>query len=56
MRVLTWMGLALMVAVGSLAVWFGQVDDSPGLGGIGLILGGSAIFMAVRRLRRQRRR
>jgi hypothetical protein len=40
-----------MLVVGAIAVWFGQVDDSPGLGGIGLIIIGSTVAIAVRTLR-----
>jgi uncharacterized membrane protein len=50
-KVLVALLLLAMVAVGSIAVWFGQVDDSPGLGGIGLIIIGSVVAIAVRTLR-----
>jgi hypothetical protein len=53
LRVLLALLLLAMVAVGSIAVWFGQVDDSPGLGGIGLIIIGTAVFLAYRSIRRR---
>lgn len=40
-------GLAAIVCsmVGTLAVVFGEMDDSPGLGGIGLILIASSMYL-----------
>jgi hypothetical protein len=51
MKVLLAMLLVGMLLIGGAAVWFGQIDDSPGLGGIGLIIMGTSVAIAVRALR-----
>lgn len=44
----------LGIALGLTAVVAGEVDDSPGLGGLGLLLAIGAATYAVRRARRRR--
>jgi hypothetical protein len=51
LKVLLLLLLVGMAAVGAIAVWFGQVDDSPGLGGIGLVIVGAVVVLAVRTFR-----
>jgi hypothetical protein len=46
--------VVLLVAVGCLLVHAGEQDDSPGLGGIGLLLAVGALAWAVRDARRSR--
>jgi MYXO-CTERM domain-containing protein len=48
----TWVAAVALVAVGVLAVRYGQADDSPGMGGIGLLLVLAAVVLVVRRARR----
>lgn len=43
------------VAFGAVLLYLGEIDDSPGLGGIGLILIVAAVFFAVRHARKTRR-
>lgn len=40
----------LVVAVGAMVTWAGQVDDSPGLGGLGLINALVGVVIVVRTL------
>lgn len=54
-KMIPWMLAALAVAFGAVLVYYGQVDDSPGLGGIGLIIMLLAVIWAVRRFLRLRR-
>jgi hypothetical protein len=42
----------VLTCLGTLALVGGQADDSPGLGGIGLVLGATAVWLAVRAVRR----
>jgi hypothetical protein len=42
------MAAIVVTVVGTLAVVFGEVDDSPGLGGIGLILIALAMYLNVK--------
>ena len=46
---------ALAVALGALLVVAGERDDSPGLGGLGLLLGVAAVVLWWRRGRARRR-
>ncbi|WP_114854169.1 hypothetical protein [Brachybacterium sp. YJGR34] len=46
---------ALLMLIGAAAVVFGEFDDSPGLQGIGLLLGIAGIVVVVRGLRRRAR-
>ena len=48
--VLTLLATVLLVGVGLLLVAVGQSDDSPGLGGLGLLNALVGVVMAVRRL------
>ena len=48
LRVLKSMAAIVVMVVGTLAVVFGEVDDSPGLGGIGLILIALAMYLNVK--------
>ena len=48
LRVLKSMAAIVVTVVGTLAVVFGEVDDSPGLGGIGLILIAFAMYLNVK--------
>jgi len=45
LRVLKSMAAIVVTIVGTLAVVFGELDDSPGLGGIGLIIIASAMYL-----------
>lgn len=45
LRILKSISAILVTVVGTLCVVFGEVDDSPGLGGIGLILIGGAMYL-----------
>ncbi|WP_156869735.1 hypothetical protein [Sporichthya polymorpha] len=42
----------LLIVLGAFLVVAGEADDSPGLGGIGLILAAAAAFFGYRRYRR----
>jgi hypothetical protein len=44
-------GLSIMPAFGGVLMVFGELDDSPGLGGIGLIIIGTTVFMNYRYLK-----
>ena len=48
LRILKSISAILVTIVGTLAVVFGEVDDSPGLGGIGLILIASAMYLNIK--------
>ncbi len=48
LRILKSISAIVVTVVGTLAVVFGEVDDSPGLGGIGLILIASAMYLNVK--------
>ena len=48
------LGTTLAVAIGVLAVVYGESDDSPGLQGLGVLLVVGALAYAVRTLRRGR--
>ena len=48
MKNLKALSVILITIVGTLAVVFGEVDDSPGLGGIGLILIGGASYLNLK--------
>jgi hypothetical protein len=50
------LGTALAVAIGVLAVVYGESDDSPGLQGLGALLVIGSVAYAVRTLRRGRSR
>lgn len=55
----TWMILSIaaalfLMAFGSFVVAVGQADDSPGLGGLGLITGGIGVVILIRTLRARR--
>lgn len=45
--------LVLVILLGLAAVLEGQLDDSPGLGGVGLILIASSLWTLVRARRRR---
>jgi hypothetical protein len=45
--------LALGAAIGIAALYFGQLDDSPGLGGIGLLVMIGAAVVSTRIVRRR---
>jgi hypothetical protein len=40
--------LSLLPAVGGVLMVLGELDDSPGLGGIGLILIGLSVYLNIR--------
>ncbi|GAA1391701.1 hypothetical protein [Luteococcus peritonei] len=46
----TLLAATFLVAVGLMLVAFGQADDSPGLGGLGLVNAAIGVVMAWRRL------
>ena len=48
LRILKSISAIVVTVVGTLAVVFGEVDDSPGLGGIGLILIASAMYLNIK--------
>lgn len=48
LRILKSISAIVVTLVGTLAVVFGELDDSPGLGGIGLILIASAMYLNVK--------
>ena len=50
---LTFVGAALLAALGLFLLSAGQADDSPGLGGIGLLVLIGAVVLVVRGLRRR---
>ena len=45
---------ALLLPLGAIMVHFGDVDDSPGFGGLGLIVGLTGVFLLYRQWRRRR--
>ena len=45
LRILKSISAIIVTVVGTLAVVFGEVDDSPGLGGIGLMIIASAMYL-----------
>lgn len=47
--------LLIAVAFGVVLLYLGELDDSPGLGGIGLILMVGAVILAVRQALKGRR-
>ncbi|HJD78293.1 MAG TPA: hypothetical protein K8V93_04705 [Corynebacterium pollutisoli] len=47
--------VAAAVAFGVVLLYLGELDDSPGLGGIGLILMVGAVILAVRQALKGRR-
>lgn len=55
MNILSYLLALLAVGVGALLLWLGELDDSPGLGGIGLILMVATVLLLVRREVRRRR-
>ncbi|HKM24242.1 MAG: hypothetical protein GX859_06325 [Corynebacterium humireducens] len=55
MKNLPYMLALVAVAFGALLLYLGELDDSPGLGGIGLILMVGSVVLAVRHARRSRR-
>ena len=50
-----YVGMLVVIALGIAAMAAGQADDSPGLGGIGLLLIIGTLVLGVRSLRRRRR-
>ena len=55
MKYLPYVPAVAAVAFGAVLLYLGEIDDSPGLGGIGLILIVAAVFFAVRHARKTRR-
>lgn len=49
MKNLRIIGLGLLSAIGGAFVVLGELDDSPGLGGIGLILIGLSIYLNIKK-------
>ncbi|GIG29063.1 hypothetical protein [Cellulomonas marina] len=47
-------GAVLAALVGAAALVAGQADDSPGLGGLGLLVALTGVVLAVRSVRRRR--
>lgn len=50
MRVIPFILAALGVALGIVVIYLANLDDSPGLGGIGLLIIAVSVFLLVRRL------
>ena len=44
---------ALLLPLGAWMVYFGDLDDSPGFGGLGLIVGLTGVFLLFRQWRRR---
>lgn len=55
MKYLPYVPAVAAVAFGAVLLYLGEIDDSPGLGGIGLILMVGAVILAVRHALRSRR-
>ena len=55
LRILKSISAIVVTIVGTLAVVFGEVDDSPGLGGIGLILIASAMYLNIKLVNEKQR-
>jgi hypothetical protein len=55
MKNLKALSVILITIVGTLAVVFGEVDDSPGLGGIGLILIGGASYLNLKLIKEKQK-
>ena len=55
LRILKSISAIVVTVVGTLAVVFGEVDDSPGLGGIGLILIASAMYLNIKLVNEKQR-
>lgn len=53
-RALTLLAAVFLVAFGAVIVRAGDLDDSPGLGGLGLVTAVIGLVMGVRALRRVR--
>ena len=53
-RILTILAGLFLTAFGGFVVTVGQADDSPGLGGLGLITAGIGVVMLVRAVRVRR--
>ena len=56
MKILPYLLALAAVLLGALLLYLGELDDSPGLGGIGLILMVGAVILAVRRAMKTRAR
>lgn len=54
MSVIPYLLAALMMGLGAFVMHLGQLGDSPGLGGIGLLLMLAAAAWCIRRLHRSR--
>ncbi len=50
LRIIKGISAIVVTIVGTLAVVFGEVDDSPGLGGIGLILIAGSMYLNTKLL------
>lgn len=44
---------ALLLPLGALMVYFGDLDDSPGFGGLGLLVGLTGVVLLYREWRRR---
>ncbi|MFQ6485522.1 hypothetical protein [Brachybacterium epidermidis] len=55
MRILPYLSAAGVIALGAFVMHLGQLDDSPGLGGIGLLIMLAAAVWCVWRIRRESR-
>ena len=55
MKNLKALSVILITIVGTLAVVFGEVDDSPGLGGIVLILIGGASYLNLKLIKEKQK-
>ncbi len=51
MKLLKGIATNIVSAVGGVCIPLGEIDDSPGLGGIGLILIGISIYLNVRNIK-----
>jgi len=51
MKILKGISTNLVSAVGGVCIPLGEIDDSPGLGGIGLILIGISIYLNVKNIK-----
>lgn len=55
MRILPYLSAAGVISLGAFVMHLGQLDDSPGLGGIGLLIMLAAAVWCVWRIRRESR-
>jgi len=51
MKIIKATGLTLLPSLGSFLIVSGELDDSPGLGGIGIILLGISIYLNLKNIK-----